>query len=189
MSKCLSFEYERDPQTNRLIERIHDCVESVSLAFDGYGTPDVKGPGLYLAIITGRSADAFADPMGSNRWPIETCRHVMDDEDSFYEGLSTVSRSCDGGVLVGVNGTILEQMVRFRHVESDDLESGKSLSTLEYADWMGARHMSAYELSLRPESVVTITLSEETGRVSVFDDGEYDAVTRDRLGEPWRASE
>ena len=56
---------------------------------------------------------------------------------------------------------------------------------LEYEPWMGARHMSALDISTRPEVVTTLTLSEETGRVTVFDDGEFDSRKRDELGDPW----
>ena len=183
----LTFEYERQPHTERLVERIRDCVESVSLSFERYPDERAKGPGLYLAVVAGRGVAGFADPMGANRWPVETCRNVLDDIDHFYVALSTVAHSCDGGVVVGVDGTVLEQMVRFRNVSDDDTPAGVAVSELEYADWMGARHMSACELSLLSETVVTVTLSEESGRVSVFDDGEYETFARERLGASWRA--
>lgn len=189
MTDALTFAYEREPHTQRLVNRLRDCAESISLGFTEYGNPHTKGPGLYVAVIAGRTVTGFADPMGNNRWPVEDCRNVLADEDCFHEALSTVSRTGDGGVVVGVDGTILAQMVRFRNITGDDLPPGRQLSELEFADWMGARHMSAYELSLRRETVVTVTLSEETGRVTVFRDGNYETVTRGRLGEPWRASE
>ena len=189
MTESLTFEYEREPQTRRLINRLCDCAESISLGFDEYGNPHTKGPGLYAAVIAGRTVAGFADPMGNNRWPIEDCRNVLDDEDCFYEALSTVAQTGDGGIAIGVDGTVLSQMVRFRNVNTEDLPPGKQLTDLQFADWMGARHMSAYELSLRREVVVTVTLSEETGRVTVFRDGEYETITRERLDEPWRESE
>jgi diadenylate cyclase len=186
---ALRFDYESSPNIRRLVERLTDCAESLSLGFDGYGEAQIKGPGLYVAVVTGRSVAAYADPMGSNRWPVETCENLLDDFDRCYEAVETVASSCDGGVVVGVDGTVLEQMVRFRNVNGGDLPPDVSLADLEYADWMGARHMSAYELSLRPDVVVTITLGEEDGRVTTFDDGEYESVPRSSLGEPWRATE
>jgi len=185
----LTFEYEHEAHTGRLLERIHDCVESISLGFDGYGDDQTKGPGLYIAIVTGRSVEQFADAMGANRWPVESCRNVLEDIEEFHDAARTVANSCDGGVVVGVDGSILEQMVRFRHVDGEDLEPGMRLADIEYADWMGARHMSALELSSRPESVVTVTLSEQSGRVSTFQNGTYETTPREQLGGPWRAED
>lgn len=182
----LSFEYSRAPYTRRLVERLTDCIESVSLGFEEYGDKQVKGPGLYIALVASASVADYADPMGANRWPIETCRNILDDIDRCYEALEAVAYSRDGGVVVGIDGTVLEQMVRFRDVATEELPGQASPDSLEYADWMGARHMSAYDLSLRPDVVVTLTLSEETGRVTRFDDGEYETIPRGSLGEPWR---
>lgn len=187
MAGPLSFDYENTAHTERLVERITDCVESLSLGFEGYGDPQIKGPGLYVAVVAGRSVAGFADAMGDNRWPVGTCENLLDDLDSCYAATEQVAASCDGGVVVGVDGTALEQMVRFRNVDADALPD--PLDSLEYADWMGARHMSATELSLRSEVVVAVTLSEEDGRVTIFDDGEYETVPRSSLGEPWRATE
>jgi DNA integrity scanning protein DisA with diadenylate cyclase activity len=46
--------------------------------------------------------------------------------------------------------------------------------------------MSAIETSVRPEVVATVTLSEETGRVSVFRDGEANSMRREEIGGRWR---
>lgn len=189
MSDRLTFDYERAPRTRELIERLRDCTESISLGFDEYAQPQVKGPGLYLAIVACRNVESFADPMGENTWPVAMCQNVFEDFDACFEALATVSESCDGGVVIGVDGTVLEQMVRFRNVTEAGLSDTESLSGIEYSSWMGARHMSALELSLRPESVAAITLSEETGRMTLFDDGTYRTVTRDQIGEPWRSDD
>lgn len=50
---------------------------------------------------------------------------------------------------------------------------------------MGSRHMSALDTSARPEVVTTITLSAETGRITVFEDGEYRTTPRDKLTQVW----
>ena len=54
---------------------------------------------------------------------------------------------------------------------------------------MGSRHMSALETSIRPSVVATVTLSEETGRVSVFRDGNVRSYKRDELGGKWRKTD
>lgn len=187
--QSLEFQYKTNGPMTALTTRICDCIEEISLEFEHYDEARSKGPGLYMAIVSNRSVAPFAEPMGSNRWPTETCPAIDETMDVFYPALRTVADSRDGGVCVGVDGTILEQMVRFKNVRDDELPAGVSVSDLEYADWMGARHMSAYETSLRPDVVTTITLSEETGRVTVFEDGEYETIPRDQIGKPWRGQE
>lgn len=107
--------------------------------------------------------------MGDNQWPVTDCRDVLEDVDAFYDATSEVARTRDGAVVVSVDGIVQEQMVRFRDSPSEP--SGTTQRSVRYADWMGARHMSAVETSTRPEVVTTITLSAESGRVTVFEDG------------------
>ncbi len=185
----LEFEYSRSDSVRDLRAWIRDCIGSISLAFDGYGGDHTRGPGLYIAIVATRTVADFAEPMGANRWPTDVCPTVRVPSDSFHEAAATVADSRDGGVCIGVDGTVLEQMVRFGNVRNEDVPEGVDVNELEYADWMGARHMSAYETSARPDVVATITLSEETGRVTTFRDGSYETVTRDRIGDPWRGEE
>lgn len=188
-TKPLEFPYEQTSSMKNLQHRIHDCIEGISLGFDSYDDDRVKGPGLYIAIVSTHSVAAFAEPMGTNTWPVETCSSVGDDLDQFFHAAQTVAHSRDGGVCIGVDGTVLEQMVRFKNATDDELPEGVSASDLTYADWMGSRHMSAYETSLRPEVVTTITLSEESGRVTTFHGDGYETITREKLGEPWRDSD
>lgn len=185
-SKILEFQYEENPCVRGIRSRIHYCIESISLKFEDYEDDHTKGPGMYIAIVSNRSVREFAEPMGANNWPTGLCQNMCEDVDTFYEAASTVAHSRDGGVCISVDGTILEQMVRFKNVRDEDLPENVRVTALEYADWMGARHMSAYETSLRPEVLTTITLSEETGRITVFQDGGYKTTTRDKIGEPWR---
>jgi hypothetical protein len=187
ISESLEFPYEQAATIVSLGNRIHDCVESISLRFDDYSRDHVRGPGLYFAIVSSGSVGGFAEPMGSNTWPTDVCSNVGEDLDTFYEASETVAHSRDGGVCIGVDGTILEQMVRFRNVSDDELATDVSLDNLNYADWMGARHMSAYETALRPEVIMTITLSEESGRITTFQHGEYETIPREEIGGPWRA--
>ena len=187
--QSLEFQDTTNGPMTALTPRLCDCIEEISLEFEHYDEARSKGPGLYMAIISNRSVAPFAEPMGSNRWPTETCPVIDETTDAFPPALKTVAESQDGGVCVGVDGTVLKQMVRFKNVRDDELPAGESVSDLEYADWMGARHMSAYETSLRPDVVTTITLSEETGRLTVFEDGEYDTVPRSQIGKPWRGQE
>ena len=51
---------------------------------------------------------------------------------------------------------------------------------------MGTKHLSAIEISVYEEVVAAIILGEENGRMSVFEDGEYDDYQRDELGGKWR---
>jgi diadenylate cyclase len=164
-------------------------VNSDSGVVDRQGDTPAGGGSRAQLPGSGRSVAGYADTMGANRWPVDVCGNILANIDDCHAATSKVARSRDGGVVVGIDGTVLEQMVRFRNVDGDSLPSEVSLADIAYADWMGARHMSAYEQSLRPEVVATVTLSEETGRVTVFEAGEYETVPRSSLGEPWRATE
>ncbi|GEM_PF-6901821 len=50
MTSALAFPYTRSRRMRDLRDRIHDCIESISLGFDSYGDEYVRGPGIYLAI-------------------------------------------------------------------------------------------------------------------------------------------
>jgi DNA integrity scanning protein DisA with diadenylate cyclase activity len=60
---------------------------------------------------------------------------------------------------------------------------------VEYADWMGTKHLSAAESSVREAVLAAVTLSEENGRVTVFEDGQYMVFERGELGGLWRPTE
>ncbi|WP_435101304.1 diadenylate cyclase [Halarchaeum sp. P4] len=181
----LSIAYDEHDDVREIADRIQYCVESISLAFDGWDEPRMRGPGLYFVIVAGTSVADYADPMGANRWPVEECRSVTADLDEFFDAASDVAVHCDGAVIVSVDGTILPQMVRMKDLTGEE-RAATADEQLDYADWMGARHMSAIDTSVRDEVVFAITLSEETGRVTVFQDGEYEDWSREQLGAPWR---
>jgi hypothetical protein len=183
----LTFQYANHPPGRELIHTITDCVESVSLDFDQWETTYVQGPGLYIVIVAGTSIAEYADPMGANRWPVEECEVVT--RDSLFEAARTVALNRDGAVVITVDGTIHEQMVRIKDFPEEDRSSADGSQKATYADWMGARHMSALETSLREEVVTTVTLSGETGRVTRFYDGEYTSSQRDELGAEWRGND
>lgn len=165
-----------------LIDRVRYSLEAISVSFDRWEEDHVKGPGFYVAIVSAPSVEGFADPMGNNRWPVDTCRNVFEDQDAFHRAAETVAHGCDGAVVASVDGVILEQMVRLR-----DLGPGVDASRTEYAEWMGSRHMSAVDTSARPDVVATVTLSEENGRVTVAEDGAFEDFQRNQLGGRWRA--
>lgn len=180
----LRIDYAAHPVVDELIDVITFCLEGISLEFDRWDDSYVQGPGLYFVVVAGTSVDAYADPMGSNRWPVEECTTVTAVDDSFYETAIRVAVEQDGAVVVTVDGTVYEQMVRLKDIDDAALPDGESLT---YADWMGARHMSAVDTSARDEVIAAITLSEESGRVTVFTDGSYTDYSRDELGKKWRS--
>lgn len=179
----LEIEYGTHERVREIVERLRYCAEHVSMDFDGWDEPHVKGPGLYFAVIADRGYGSYADPMGENRWPRGTCASVFE-EDAFVAAAETVSVEQDGGIVVAVDGEVEAQMVRFRDLGTRTGESDL-VDDVDYEPWMGSRHMSAIETSVRPEVVATVTLSEETGRVSVFHDGEAESHRRGELGSPW----
>lgn len=116
-------------------------------------------------------------------WPVETCRVVTEDLDRFVEATRTVGINCDGAVVISTDGTIQEEMVRVKSL------SASEGSAIEYASWIGTKHLSAIEASIREEVVATITLSEENGRMTIFENGGYDDSQRDELGGVRRPTE
>lgn len=181
----LEIEYGTHDRVGELVDRLIYCAEEISVSFDDWEALQVKGPGLYFAVVADRDYGAYADPMGDNRWPREDCTTVFD-QDAFFEAARTVSVERDGGVVVAVDGEIEAQMVRFRDLGTRS-EEAALVDEVSYEPWMGSRHMSAIETSIRPEVVATVTLSEESGRVCVFRDGRATTVERHVIGGPWRA--
>lgn len=174
----LSIDYRGHDRVVRLLDVLVYHLEEIALGFDRWGDPDASGPGMYLAVVVGPSVEGYADAMGENRWPEGAVRDPLADGDAFGEAAREVARNCDGAVVVSVDGVVSGQLVRFRPEEvSDDVA---------YAPWMGSRHMSALDVSTRPDVVATLTLSGESGRVTVFEDGDYETVERDALGGEWR---
>lgn len=170
-----------------LTELVTYAVESISLGFERWEEPYVRGPSLYFVIVAGVHSGEYADSLGDNRWPVETCRIVDSDLDPFVDAARTVAFERDGAILVSTDGTIQQQMVRIKSPGSEQC-AGKQES-VEYADWMGTKHLSAAEISVREDVWAAVTLSEESGRVTVFRDGEFDDYKREELGSRWRAVE
>lgn len=183
MDEGLQIEYAEHGGVQEMADIVRYCVESISLEFEEWDEPHVRGPGLYFIIVAGTSVADYADSMGANYWPVEECRSVTDEIDSFFDAASDVAIECDGAVVINVDGTILRQMVRLKDLTDTELQAHEG--SLDYQDWMGARHMSALDTSLRDEVVMAITLSEETGRVTVFRDGQFEDYERPNLGAPW----
>jgi hypothetical protein len=184
----LAIEYADHAPVTELIDVVTYCTEAVGLDFDRWDDPYVQGPGLYFVVVAGTSVAGYADSMGDNRWPVGDCRQVRADHDAFFEAARTVAREHDGAVVVTVDGTVHEQMVRLKDLAPEDLDA-LGVDALDYAGWMGARHMSALDTSTREEVIAAVTLSEEDGRVTVFRDGTYDDYRREELGGPWRADD
>lgn len=186
--ESLAIPYADHDVVAELVDVIAYCAESVSRSFEGWDDPRARGPGLYFVIVAGTSVADYADPMGANRWPVDQCRIVEPGNGGFFEAASEVAFEADGAVIVSVDGVVMEQMVRLKDLSTEELDA-LDVKAVEYRDWMGARHMSAVDTSLREEVVAAVTLSEEDGRVTVFADGTYDDVAYEELGGKWQVSE
>lgn len=183
-SDPLDIEYTTHDRVRRLIDVVRFCVEDISQTFDRWDEPRTTGPGLYFAVVSGHSVREYADSMGNSLWPVDRCRNVLEDVDAFYGASEEIALTEDGAVVISVDGVVQERMVRFR---DDSLGSSDSVEqTAHYADWMGSRHMSAADTSMRPDVVTTITLSAETGRVTLFEDGEYVTRSREEISTEYR---
>jgi hypothetical protein len=172
--------------SQELMDQIRYTAESLSMGFDQWGEQYVSGPSLYLLIVAEISFDEYTDPMGGNRWPVERCQVVTDSPEAFTRVARDVAFSRDGAIVVTGDGTVQEQMVRVRSPSREYIEE---FDKLEYAEWMGAKHMSALETSIREEVLWVITLSEEDGRVTTFLDGTYQDYPREEIGGRWRPEE
>lgn len=102
----LDIDYRHHERVRRLVDTVRFCVEDISLSFDRWDEPYTTGPGLYFAVVSGRTVRDHADPMGNNRWPVEDSRDVLEDVDSFYEATNDVARTRDGAVVISVDGIV-----------------------------------------------------------------------------------
>ncbi|SDK73119.1 diadenylate cyclase [Natronorubrum texcoconense] len=184
MDDDLRIAYEDHEGVQELIDCLTHTLESISLSFDRWGEQYVKGPGMYVAVVTGPSVAEFADPMGRNRWPTDRCRDVCLDLQNFFETAREIAMNRDGALVVSVDGVVQEQMVRFTDLLPSELETVDQAGA-EYEDWMGSRHMSALDTSRRQNVISTLTLSEETGRVTSFESGSFETSKRTELGGEW----
>jgi hypothetical protein len=171
---------------NTLINRLVDVAEGLSVEFDRWGEQYVSGPSLYIVVLADANYGQYADPLGANTWPIGTARVVPESPEAFVTAAKEVSFSRDGAVIVTVDGTIQRQMVRIRSPSAKEAERREGI---DYADWMGTKHLSAVEVSTREEVLAAVTLSEEDGRVTVFREGSYDDRERHELGGRWRVDQ
>ncbi len=174
---------KRYATTQALMDRIRYTAESLSLQFDRWGEQHVAGPSLYFLIVAEMRFDGYTDPLGANKWPVNRCKIVTESLDTFTEVAKDVSVTRDGAVIVTADGTIQEQMVRVRNPPRDEVSG---ITDLNPADWMGTKHLSALETSLREDVIWAITLSEEDGRVTTFLDGTYRDYPRREIGGRWR---
>lgn len=174
----VTIQYQTHNRVKRLCDVVYYHLESISIAFDRWEEPYVFGPGLYVAIVVGPSLESYADPMGDNRWPADAPQDVLASEDGFTDAMDEVAFDRDGAMIISVDGIVSRQFVRFRSVDTP--------GAIEYADWMGSRHMSALDISTRPDVIATMTLSQESGRVTRFEAGSYRSVERSDLGGRWR---
>jgi hypothetical protein len=174
---------KRYATSQALMDRIRYTAESLSLQFDEWDEPHVAGPSLYFLVVAEMDFDGFTDPLGANRWPTSRCKLVTDSLDTFTDVARDVAFTQDGAIIVTADGTIQQQMVRVRNPPREDLES---IDDLNPGDWMGTKHLSALETTLREDVIWAITLSEEDGRVTTFLDGTYQDYPREDIGGRWR---
>nr|WP_049904877.1 MULTISPECIES: diadenylate cyclase [Haloferax] len=175
-------EYATIPET---IDILRYVAESLSLSFSRWDEPYVTGPSLYFIVVADIDFGRYTDPLGDNTWPVEQCRSVGITSNEFIDAARNVAFSCDGAVVIAADKTIQEQMVRVRTPNTTEAVEETPIAS---AAWMGTKHLSALEVSLREEVLASVTLSEENGRVTVFRSGEYTDREREELGGRWRTA-
>ncbi|WP_303647850.1 diadenylate cyclase [Haloarchaeobius sp. HME9146] len=173
-------EYATLPET---IDILRYSAESLSLNFTRWDERYVTGPSLYFIIVADIDFGKYTDPLGDNTWPVKHCPAVTISSDEFINAARNVAFSCDGAVVIAADRTIQEQLVRVRSPSATEPTEEPPIAS---ANWMGTKHLSALEISLREEVLAAVTLSEENGRVTTFRDGKYNDFERDELGGRWR---
>ena len=86
--------------TDELIDLLTYVVEDVSRRFDNWDSQYVRGPSLYFVVAAGARFDGYADPLGVNRWPIDTAHVVSRDLDPVIAAAEEIAFDCDGAVIV-----------------------------------------------------------------------------------------
>jgi len=166
-----------------LMDRIRYVAELLSLEFERWDEQYVSGPSLYFLLVAETDFENYTDPLGENTWPTGRCKVVYNTAETFRRVAEDVAFSRDGAVIVTGDGTIQEQMVRVRSPGPNEVPG---ITELEYPDWMGTKHMSALETSLRENVLWAVTLSEEDGRVTTYLNGTYQDYPREEIGGRWR---
>jgi len=70
----LVIEYGGHERVREVVDRLTYCAEGISVSFDGYEEPHVKGPGLYFAVIDDSDYGAYADRWGTTAGRATTAR-------------------------------------------------------------------------------------------------------------------
>jgi hypothetical protein len=166
-----------------LMDQIRYVAEALSMEFDKWDDQYVSGPSLYFLVVAETDFESYTDPLGENVWPTDRCKIVLDSPEAFRRVAEDVGFSRDGAIIVTGDGTIQQQMVRVRSPHHSEVPG---VAELEYPDWMGTKHMSALETSLRQNVLWAITLSEEDGRVTTYLNGTYQDYPREEIGGRWR---
>ncbi len=166
-----------------LMDQIRYVAESLSIEFDQWGEQYVSGPSLYFLVVAETDFEEYTDPLGENMWPTDRCKDVFDSPEVFRRVAEDVAFTRDGAIIVTGDGTIQEQLVRVRSPSPAEIPA---VGNLSFPDWMGTKHMSALETSLRENVLWAITLSEENGRVTTYLDGTYQDYPREEIGGRWR---
>jgi len=166
-----------------LMDRIRYVAESLSMEFDRWDEQYVSGPSLYFLVVAETDFEEYTDSLGENTWPTDRCKVVFDSAEAFRRVAEDVAFSRDGAVVVTGDGTIQEQMVRVRSPSPTEVPA---VEDIDFPDWMGTKHMSALETSLRENVLWAVTLSEEDGRVTTYLNGTYQDYPREEIGGRWR---
>ena len=166
-----------------LMDQIRYVAESLSIEFKKWDEQYISGPSLYFLIVAETDFEEYTDPLGENVWPTDRCKVILDSPEGFRRVAEDVAFSRDGAIIVTGDGTIQQQLVRVRSPSQTEVPA---VGELKFPDWMGTKHMSALETSLRENVLWAITLSEEDGRVTTYLDGTYQDYPREGIGGRWR---
>lgn len=169
--------YEDDPFVQQWTERIETFAKRLSAEFPDYGGDNVEGNSLYIIFYKESNlSDIVSDIMKDNVWSdLDKPRYIHGDEETLYEEfqeLADPDNDYDGASAIFMNGRIHEKMLRIRDPDDELKEQAR------YSNKEGTKHISAAYTAVRDEVLKVITLSGKDGRVTVFEDGEFDEYRR-----------
>ncbi len=168
----------QDRRINRYISTAERYLKEISYEFRGKYDPDMEvevpetedpydKPGLLMVFVDGRNVLEDIGNKGP-KWDHMDIAQYLDDEEAFEE-LRDISLYEDKGLAVLPHGKIVDSRYAFIQYTPDDKDIDDR--------YPGMRHDIGVQNSARDYVHACLTLSEESGKVTRFVDGEEDNKT------------
>ncbi|MDY6770452.1 MAG: diadenylate cyclase [Candidatus Nanohaloarchaea archaeon] len=183
-------QYSDDEKVQGWVGKVEDIAKQLSADFEPFDDEEeqkhIKGPGLYVVFYKGHDMDedGIAEPMTGegNVWhdlseDDDTTRYIQDPIEEQYDEWEEAAYD-DGAIVVFMNGKLHPYMMNL-YTPPEDVRDEVNYQNKDG----GTRHTSAAQNSARDEILTAITLSEERGDVTVFEDGEAEEYVREEFAD------